>query len=156
MRLREDLTEYTVGSLPLREPVSVQPGTPVRAAVAQMQEQKLGCAVLVDQDNKPTGMFTERTLLGLLTQGRSLDESRVDDFLDNGFLAVSRDQAVSTVWNAVVKDGARFICVTDNDGKLLGLTGQRGLAEHVAECCPQQVMVQRLGGKPWMQQQEGA
>ena len=53
-------------------------------------------------------------------------------------------------------DGLQFVCVTDDEGQIVGVTGQRGIAEYVAESFPQQVAVQRLGCTPWMQQREGA
>jgi hypothetical protein len=50
----------------------------------------------------------------------------------------------------------RFVVVTDEDGKAIALTGQKGLMEYVAEHFPQQVMVQRVGVKPYSSQREGA
>ena len=44
---------------------------------------------------------------------------------------------------------ARFLCVLDEDGRTrVALTGQKGLSEYIADHFPQQVMVQRVGGKP--------
>ena len=44
----------------------------------------------------------------------------------------------------------------DDQGKLVGLTGQKGLMEYVAEHFPGEVMVQRVGEKPYTQSREGA
>ncbi len=156
MTLHKELADFTIGSLTLRTPVTVQSGTTLRVAVAQMRAQQLGCAVLVDDDRHPVGIFTEQTLLKALVNGTALDSATVDDFQDPAFLTVTASDPVADIWNAVIGDGVRFVCVTDAAGELVGLTGQRGLAEHISECCPQQVMVQRLGGQSVMQEREGA
>ncbi len=80
----------------------------------------------------------------------------MSDFPDSKYLVVKTSDSIGRVWDAIVRDAYRFICVVDDEGKLVGLTGQRGLAEYVSECFPQQVMAQRLGGKPWLDQREGA
>jgi CBS domain-containing protein len=156
MSLHKELTDFTIGSLTLRTPATVQPGTPLSAAVAQMRDQQLGCAVLVNDQRQPVGIFTEQTLLKALVNGTPLDSATVDDFQDAAFFTVSTEAPVAEIWNAVVADGIRFVCVTGENGELLGLTGQRGLAEHISECCPQEVMVQRLGSKSVMHEREGA
>ena len=154
--LRELLEGETVGDLPLREAITVKSGTIVRAAVARMRALDLGCAIILDGRLAPVGIFTERSLLDVLVQNASLDESAVGDFADYRCIVVKSSDPASRVWDAVEREGHRFICVTDDAGKVIGLTGQRGLAEYISEYFPGQVMVQRIGGKPWMQQREGA
>lgn len=145
----------SVGSLPLREAIKVAPSTIVRAAVAMMRSTQLGCAVIVELD-KPVGIFTERSVLEVLMNDATLDSHTVHEFMDSGFRQVKKSDPVSVVWNAIQNDGLRFVCVTDDDGTLLGITGQRGLAEYVSDYFPGQVMVQRLGSTPWIEEREGA
>ena len=156
MGFRQDIEQDPVSNLPLRDAVVVRPDTPIREAVALMRAKPLGCAVIVDSANTPSGLFTEQSLLDVLTQNVSLDDRTVSEFSDPGFLAVKSVEPISRVWDAIEHDGLRFICVTDSDGKLTGVTGQRGIAEYLAEYFPQEVVVQRLGSTPWMQQREGA
>jgi CBS domain-containing protein len=153
---RDDLKQDTVSSLQLREAIVIHPQTSVSEAVALMRTKSLGCAVIVDHDGTPRGFFTEQSLLVALLQHDSLEDRPVSDFVDPDFITVQSSEPISRVWEAVRSSGSRFICVTDDDGNLIGVTGQRGLAEYVAEYFPQQVSVQRLGSTPWMQNREGA
>ena len=153
--LRLALERDKVVSLSLREPIEVETVTIVRAAVAMMRNKRLGSAIMVEL-GKPIGIFTERSVLDVLIHDASLDNLPVKHFADTNFRQVKLSDPISLVWDAILKDGLRFICVTDDDGKLVGLTGQRGLAEYVSEYFPQQVVVQRLGTKPWMAEREGA
>jgi CBS domain-containing protein len=156
MGFREDIVRETVADLPIREVVSVQPEMTVRTAIEKMRDASLGCAIVVDADGHPQGLFTEQIVLKLLTQGVAIDEAKVGDHAQTEFDVVKSGESIQRVWDAVSRQGARFVCVLDAEEKLIGLTGQRGLAEYISEYFPNQVMVQRLGSKPWMQQREGA
>lgn len=156
MGFREDIQQDTVSSLPIRDAAAIRRDTTLREAVRVMQATSLGCAVIVDESNAPIGIFTEQSLLDALTRDASLDELTVGGLTDPGFLVIKQSDPILRVWNAVARDGLRFVCVTDDDGKFIGVTGQRGLAEYLAESFPQEVLVQRLGSTPWMQQREGA
>ena len=156
MSLRDELERDRVSELPIRDAICVTKDTSAGEAVGLMREKSLGCALIVDDDGAPVGLFSEQSLLELLTKNASLDEHTVGDFLDAAFMVVQDTDPITRVWNAIEHDGLRFIFVTDQKGKLLGVTGQRGLSEYLAEGFPQQVLSQRLGGTPWMQEREGA
>ena len=156
MGLEENLAKEHVSDLNLREPIKVQNDTIVRAAVEKMRERQLGCAVIVDDSDKPVGVFSERSLVDVLTQDASLDKSTVGEFRDKTWEAVSLTDPIVDVFDAIQHRGMRFVCVVDEEGGVAGLTGQRGLSEYFADHFPGQVMVQRVGGKSNMQQREGA
>ena len=156
MGLEENLAKEQVDHLPTREAIMLEPDTMLSTAVEKMREKHIGCAVIVDQEKKPVGIFTERSLIDALVKDKSLSETTVGDFRDPEWMKVKTTDPISVVLDAVQRDELRFVCVTDESGKLTGITGQRGLSEYVSEYFPQQVMVQRLGGKPSMQTREGA
>lgn len=156
MGFREDLEQDQVSSLSLRDAIIVRSETTIGEAVGLMREKSLGCAVIVDPSGTASGIFTEQSLLAALTQHESLHEQTVGNFSDPGFLSLPSSAPIARVWDAIEQDGLRFICVTDDGGQLIGVTGQRGIFEYLADCFPQQVLVQRLGSKPWMEQREGA
>ncbi len=101
-------------------------------------------------------MFTERSLLDVLLSGTSLDTTAVGEFADPDFTTIAIREPISRVWDRIVDEGTRFQCVVSDRGTLIGLTGQRGLAEYVSEHYPRQIMVHRLGHKPWTITREGA
>lgn len=156
MSLKQQLEEDKISSLPLRKSVEVPPSTSALDAVTKMKASGLGCAVIVDSNGKPQGIFTESSVIEMLDSGVDLRQAEVADYADPKFVYVTDEEPVLNVWRTIQQDHARFICVTDSEGKFLGLTGQRGLSEYIAECFPMQVMVQRLGETPWSEQREGA
>jgi len=157
MGLKENLQSETVSQLPCREAIRCLPETTVRQAVEILQSKRLGCAVVVDAGDKPLGVFTERTLIDLLLQQpENLDSLRVGDYLEAEWFCVRSSDPIAAVLELVQNRGARFVVELDNEGRLKGLTGQKGLSEYIADHFPQQVMVQRVGGQPGMETREGA
>jgi CBS domain-containing protein len=146
----------TVASLPLREAVKVSPSASLRDVVTKLRSNELGCAIVVDIEDKPLGIFTERALMKLLLGGVDLDQASVGEHLDPRFAVVSSSDPIRRVLMEILDGGHRFLAVVDENGRTVGLTGQRGLAEYVSEHYPQQVMVQRLGGSQSLQNREGA
>ncbi|NLF70236.1 MAG: CBS domain-containing protein [Candidatus Anammoximicrobium sp.] len=157
MGLKENLHSESVSRLPCREAILMPPETSVRQAAEILQSKKLGCAVVVDAEGKPIGVFTERTLIALLLQRPdNLDQIPVGEHLETEWFCVRDTDPISVVVDLIRKRGARFICEVDEAGKAIGLTGQKGLSEYIADHFPEQVMVQRVGGQLGMETREGA
>ena len=157
MRLEENIRKECVSDLPLREAIIIQTDTTVIAAIELMREKKLGCAVVVDADGKPLGTFSERTVIDLvLQQPDNLSALVVGEHMDEEWFSVRQTDSICAVMETIQQRSARFVCVLDDEGKVVALTGQKGLTEYIAEHFPRQVMVQRVGGKPGMETREGA
>ena len=157
MGLIENLHNERVGDLSLRQAPIVPPECTILEAIEQMRAAHQGCAIVVDPQGKPLGTFSERMVIELLvSQAADLAHLRVGNLLDAQWFCVRRDDRLTKLFDAIQKQGARFLCVTDEEGHVIALTGQKGLAEYIAEHCPQQVMVQRIGGQPGQQDREGA
>ena len=156
MKLKVNLDAETVAALPLRTAIMVDAHTLLRNVVAQMRAQKLGCAIVVDDDSRPIGMFSERALIQLLAEGIDLDAAVVGSHLDGDFAQLRSGEPIRQLFREIYERGHRFICVVDDEGRVVGLTGQRGLSEYISEHYPQQVMVQHLGGTQVQKCREGA
>ena len=63
---------------------------------------------------------------------------------------------ITDVIEAMELKNTRLLCVVDEKGSVVGVTGQRGIMEYVAEHFPGQVMVQRIGQPPYLSDREGA
>jgi CBS domain-containing protein len=157
MGLRQNLQNETVSQLSLREPPVATPDETLRDVIASMRSQKLGCAIIVDSDRKPIGIFTESVLTSLLSeQGATIVEEQVRRHMIEPCPCVKSTDPIARVLEAMQVQNLRFLCVVDEQGRVAGLTGQKGLIEFVADHFPSQVMVQRIGGKPYPSQREGA
>jgi len=157
MGLVESVKTERVCDLPWREAAMLGEDASVASAIEQMRAKEIGCAFVVDEMGRPLGFFTERKVIEMLASGyEGLDDIPVSEHLDEAWFSVNQNAPLCDAVDAIQRRHARFLCVTDDEGRALGLTGQKGFAEYVAEHFPQQVMVQRIGGKPGLETREGA
>jgi len=156
MGLEKDIQNEPVSSLPLRRLITVPPGMKVREAIAQMRAQGLGCVVVVDDEGKPLGKFTERILINMLLHDPDALDRAVGEHMSGVHDTVPVDAPIARVVDTLESHDLRFIVVTDADGKATALTGQRGVSEYIADHFPRIVATARVGAKPYTKNREGA
>ncbi len=157
MGLVQNIQSELAEDLPLREAALLGEESTVGSAIELMRAKEIGCAFVVDDAGRPLGMFTERKLIELLAQGyKDLDELPLYEHLEDAWFSANQKDPLFSVIDTIQRRGARFVCVTDEEGRVVAVTGQKGLAEYVADHFPQQVMVQRIGGKLGIETREGA
>ena len=156
MGLQENFRNEPVSQLEIRQPVTVPATASVRDTVASMKERDLGCAIVIDGDRKPIGIFTESMLTALLPQGVQALDELVEKHMAQPCPWVRSTDPIADVLEAMQLKNLQFLCVVDKQNRVVGLTGQRGLMEYVAEHFPGQVMVQRIGQPPYLSDREGA
>ncbi len=156
MELLEGLKNESVDKLSLRTAVTVSPSTPIRQTIEKMRAGILGCAIVVDAEQKPVGVFTEAMLRHLLVSSPKSLDGNTESVMAHTFPWVSTSDTVETVLDAMETKNTRYVVVVDDEGKACGLTGQKGLMEYIAEYFPGEVMVQRIGSNPYPSKREGA
>lgn len=144
MGLFENFQSEKVKVLNLRDPVLAKPDEKVRDVVLAMRKRNLGCAVLVDNELKPVGMFTESMLTQMVAHKPKSIHENIGDHCAIPWPQVSLEDPVAVVLDALEVKNVRFLSVVDENGRIAGLAGQKGLMEFVADHFPR-VPVQRVG-----------
>ncbi|MEM9186442.1 MAG: CBS domain-containing protein [Planctomycetota bacterium] len=155
MKLYESMATEDVKQLALREPVLASADETVKAAIGKMRARKLGCVIVIDSDRKPVGIFTESMLTQLLITDPAGVADKLATRMSSHCPVVRETDLVSRVLQSMQVENTRFLAVVDGEGRVTGLTGQKGLMEYIADHFPQQVLVQRVGSRP-PQEREGA
>lgn len=145
MGLQENFRSELVSKLEIRKPVTVQITTSVRDTVTQMRDRDSGCVIVIDDDRKPIGIFTESMLTEMFSHGPVAMDEPIKKFMADRCPWVRSSDPIADVLEAMQLNNTRFLCVVDDEGHVTGLTGQRGLMQYVADHFPGQVMVQRIG-----------
>ena len=157
MGLREDIMNETVSQLPKRRALTVPPDMTIDQACKLMRVDKLGCVFVVDDQGRPMGKFTERQVLKLICGCVPLEEpvsKHMVPIPECG--CVRMTDPVVKVLEGMQQTRLRFLCVVDDAGKVVALTGQKGLMEYVTEHFPRQIKVQMMSSKMHMNTREGA
>jgi CBS domain-containing protein len=156
MSLKQQILSDPISEIPLRPALTLPRSATVGQAVDLMRGAKLGCVFVVNQKDEPIGKFTERLLIHLLlTHPRALDE-KIGDHMAKSWAPIQRVEPIARLIDLMQGLDLRFVCVVDDHGRVNALTGQKGLMEYIAERCPRQVKVSRVGSHPYMIQREGA
>jgi CBS domain-containing protein len=154
--LRQNILDDPIAELDLREVLAVTPQTPVREAVALMRRKRLGCVVVLDEQNRPVGKFTERLLLNLLHRNPQAMEDPIEPHMSRDPESLGLTEPIAKLLDLMQRKSLRFVIVTDDHGKAGGLTGQKGLMEYIAEHFARLVKVQEMDAKLSIDQREGA
>jgi CBS domain-containing protein len=118
------------------EVVTASPEATVREAAGLMRERNVGCVVLVDADDRPVGLLTDRDLaITVVADARDPDEAATV-LASSPVVSASVEMDVEEVAALMVRHGVRRLPVLDGD-RLAGIitlddlvvrTGDRELA----------------------------
>lgn len=155
MSLRQEILQAPVTELEWRKLLTIDGGASVQDAVNLMRENRLGCLVVTDEAGKAIGKFTERDLIRLLLLTPQAMEQPVGQSMSGTWGTVTTDDTVGKVIECMDDRKLRFVIVVDEDGKPVGLTGQKGVVEYIVDHFPRQVKVNMMESKLYMDAREG-
>lgn len=156
MGLQENFRNERVDRLEIRNPVTMSSTGTVRDAMTMMRDSNIGCAIVIDDDRQPIGLFTESILTEILSRGSfDIDES-IEKHMATRFPVVKITDPIADALEIMQLKSVRLLTVVDEQNRVVGLTGQRGLMEYVSDHFPGQVVVQRICQPPYYRSREGA
>jgi CBS domain-containing protein len=139
MTVEEALRDERLGSLPLAAPVSVSRGTSLEETLRLMRDEGAGC-VLVCEDDRPVGIFTERDVLNKLI-GRGVNEREaVDRYMTPDPACLTPSHTLGDAVRMMTGRGYRHIPLLDERGRKSGLVAARDIVNYIAQHFPAEVM----------------
>ena len=135
-------------------PVVVDPAMTVRQAMRLMREKRVG-SVLVCQDKRLLGIFTERDALKLLAAGDPLDGA-VEQVMTRSPTTLRADDTVATAIRKMSFGGFRRLPVVNGDGRVVGLIRASQTVHYMVEYFPKTVYTLPPEPHPVTHEREGA
>jgi len=135
MSLRENLASETIASLGTRDPIAVSPHATIGEAISLLQNHRIGC-VVVTEDHRPVGIFTERDVLRRVLSSDISLETPVSDVMTSPATVVSCDETIGRVINTLVDGGFRHVPVVDASGVLQRVVSVKRIVEYVVDHFP--------------------
>jgi CBS domain-containing protein len=106
----------------------VTPEDSVLSAIELMVEHDQGSVIVIDDNEKVTGIFTERDVLRhYLTNQSKFLHLRVSEVMSSPVQTVSVDMKVSEALNIMNKKNVRRLPVVDKSGKMVGFVSWKEL-----------------------------
>ena len=119
--------------LPKSKFVSLQENTPLNEIVDKLQQHSTGC-VLLENDNKISGIFTERDALKKVL-GRKLDLEKevISDYMTKNPECLHFDDPISYALNKMVAGGYRHVPLVDADKNPLGVISMQDIINQLGD-----------------------
>jgi CBS domain-containing protein len=113
-------------------PVTCMKDTSLQQAAKWMVDGDCGALPVVDSDNKPLGVITDRDITcRIVAQGKNPLELTVADAMTAPAATVYRDTDVDECVRLMEENQVRRMVVIDDDGTVCGIIAQADLARHV-------------------------
>ncbi|MCW3147406.1 DUF294 nucleotidyltransferase-like domain-containing protein [Stutzerimonas stutzeri] len=131
MRAVESLGEQysldtTLGELALHHPVACAPSLPLREAVGLMQTENVGSIVIVDDQQRPLGIFTLRDLRRVVGLQQGELDSPISAFMTQQPFHMPPEATAFDAAIAMTERHIAHVCVVKN-GLLCGVISERDL-----------------------------
>jgi CBS domain-containing protein len=136
-RLR-NACDQRVSVLPTDDYVAVSPYTPLSQAIEAMKNDEGGCVIISD-DGRVAGIFTERDLLTKVL-GENVDfESPISEWMQTKVETLSSDATIGEAVRLMNDRSFRNIPLV-KDGELVGSISVFDIITYLAECYPKATM----------------
>jgi CBS domain-containing protein len=153
MDIRDNLTSETVEHAYPTPPLAVHPQTTVRQALELMKAEHASC-LLVCQQGRLEGIFTERDALRLLASEADLD-TPLERVMVRQPSTVHRTVTVAEAMQKMTSGGYRRLPIVDEQHRPTGLVSVKGMIRYLCEHFPRVVYNQPPVAHPITHQREG-
>lgn len=127
-RFERVLISEHLSELKPRVPVAVSPTETASGAVKLMQDEEIGC-VLVNEDDKLVGIFTERDALMKLG-GKSIEGVSVQDVMTGDPVVLREEDTLAVALHKMAIGGFRHIPIVEGD-RATGIISARDIFGHI-------------------------
>jgi len=129
----EEAGDVPILTLLRRDPIVLPPTATVREAIEKMAEANVGSVIIVDEDMKPIGIFTERDLL-VKVCARGLDPAsvRLEEVMTRNPMVVRESETAKKALELMLHFGFRHLPVVDSEGRLVGVVSIRDVSQPFA------------------------
>lgn len=138
-RLREGILAEPISGLHPHAPAVVAPDTPVRDVVREMIHGSFGC-MLVVEDERLVGIFTERDLLRLVHKEADLTLLRVREVMTRDPETLRPQHGIVLALNRMTEGGYRHIPLVDDENRPVGVVAMRDIVRFIVSLFPDTVL----------------
>ncbi|WP_100640465.1 putative nucleotidyltransferase substrate binding domain-containing protein [Marinobacter salexigens] len=111
----------------LRKPITCLAELTVRKAVAHMHENNVGSIVIIDDNERPTGIFTLRDLRTMIAEDRCTLDSPVHEIMTRNPCSLPAEADAFDAAMLMAEHHFSHLCLVDKDGRLIGMVSERDL-----------------------------
>lgn len=120
------LHHSTLGSLPLRPPITVLPNHPIKEALEMMDKNEIGSILVTDESQQPLGILTRHDILKRIVLSQVDLSKPISDVMSKPIQSLEFDHSIEEASHLMLDKKIRHLPVLKN-GKVMGLVSERDL-----------------------------
>lgn len=122
----------SIGSIGLKTPIVVKPETTLAECVKVLQQYRIGSLLVVDDDGKLIGIFTERDcILKVMGKVQSLQDALVKDYMTPRPVREQAEASIAFALNLMSHGGFRHVPIVDQDDVPIGIVSVKDVVDHI-------------------------
>ncbi len=111
--------------------LTVKPSELTINAVKMMRERNVGSVLVIDDEGKLVGIFTERDLLRLVADGKPLDRP-IDEYMSRKLIVAKPEDSLTKIAAIMIEKWIRHMPVVDDKGRPIGIVSIRDVLRYMA------------------------
>nr|WP_298420813.1 DUF294 nucleotidyltransferase-like domain-containing protein [Hylemonella sp.] len=124
--LAEQSLETALGDLVQRAPVTCRPETPLRTALTEMHERRIGSMLVTSERGEPLGILSREDVLGRVTLGAVPLETPIAEVMVSPVHHLSHEHTAEDAALLMSRHTIRHVPIT-RDGVVIGIVSERDL-----------------------------
>lgn len=109
--------------------ITASPNDKIIDVVKVMNDHKVG-SILIVENGKLVGIFTERDLVRIVAEGKSLNEP-VGEVMSRNLIVAKPEDSIAIITSKMIEHWIRHIPVVDDEGKPVGIISIRDVLRHI-------------------------
>jgi len=114
------LTDIKLRDVMTTNPLIVDADVSIRECARRMQSQKKG-SVLIKENGRLKGIFTERDLITAISLGKDLDKTKISAAMSEKLYALSPEEDLMAALELMKRKDIRRVPIVDEESTLLGV-----------------------------------
>jgi len=142
MSFEQALKTEKIRNLSTRQAVVTGPDRSWGELIKDLQKSKMGCAVIVNSDQKVIGIFTEQDSLKRGLLGGADSKTPIEKLMTPNPTVLFMDDSIANAIRLMYDGKYRHLPIVDPEGKFLGLISVKDIVFYLAENYPYEVLNQ--------------
>jgi len=136
--LDQSLAEDCVTTLPVEDYLKLNQSATVDEALRAMAEANDACVVVVNDEDQPVGVFSERDVLVRVAHRHAeVKDKPLSELMTRDPVVVHTDETPARVLNVMVTGGFRHVPLLDESDKVVGMIGARRMTAYLEKFFPE-------------------
>jgi len=132
--INTDTFSTLLSNLELGQLAVVEKGVTVEEAISKMQEKGTGCVVVVSENERLIGLFTERdVLMKIALKGINVKKEKIDSYMTRHPETLNYADTIASALNLMSTGGYRHIPIVDDANMPGGVVSIRDIVNFIVD-----------------------